>query len=542
MIFSSSKTLIQRATIKNTKKQVVIKKSVEDFASFAVTESIKRDYQFSKILHQSYPEYFLNMIQILEQKNGGVVLIMEDMGLEEQEFLELAKKMTRALHFVHSKQILHRDIKLANFVYNSKTQKLNLIDFGLSTMVTRKSPSVSCHAPTEAEKIGGMKNIHQLKPCTDDEIILLLKVIFDSLDVMYLAPSANPLIVVMATLTSLYMYFKEGLTFNAALGLNNDGKAIMANAEKLLARDKNPKYNVVATQFFLGATCIFAGNLKQQVYYLDSALKYAQNHGEYLFGAYSAFDGCSALSLNGENFNTLIPKLIKRKAWLKQVKNFFFLDFVEGLINLISDLAGVSKWNPKFIIPNFESIKCADTFVPTVQGILAYHKGDYENALTFFQKAEPFNNNMLGFWDYYESKFYHCMCMIYFYKMNGEYFDKINQFLEEFKPLGENGSEYLAPRYRLMELYFQSVESQDKLTIISSLEELLDSATTFGLIIVAAMISEIILEICDENKMPKVKIWSGLSAKTKVDQFKKKYYKYLSQRSSSNSGFNATTT
>jgi polo-like kinase 3 len=35
--------------------------------------------------------------------------------------------------YIHSKGILHRDIKVGNFLINPKTYKIHLIDFGMST-------------------------------------------------------------------------------------------------------------------------------------------------------------------------------------------------------------------------------------------------------------------------------------------------------------------------------------------------------------------------------------------------------------------------
>jgi serine/threonine protein kinase len=162
VLFSSANTIIQQATREEDEKQFVVKKpseSLQTLPPFSLIESFKRDFQFSKILHSSYPDYFINMIEILEQKNGSIFLIEEQEGvslkrlLEEkqsfplEEFLKTARDMAYALQLAHSKQVLHLDVKLANFISKSEN-KVKLIDFGISTMVTRKSPSISCVHPT----------------------------------------------------------------------------------------------------------------------------------------------------------------------------------------------------------------------------------------------------------------------------------------------------------------------------------------------------------------------------------------------------------
>eukprot|EP01080_Neovahlkampfia_damariscottae_P013089 gene13089-8444_t len=153
VLFSSTKTLIHKALVKSTKQEVLLKKSAESFPSFSTVESFKKDFQFTKLLHSSYPENFINMVEMFPQKNGSVVLVEKSGGeslqiflnkkkkLTSGEFLKIAIEMTKSLHFAHSKQILHRDVKLGNFIFSEG--KVMLIDFGLSVMVSRKCPSLS---------------------------------------------------------------------------------------------------------------------------------------------------------------------------------------------------------------------------------------------------------------------------------------------------------------------------------------------------------------------------------------------------------------
>ena len=41
-------------------------------------------------------------------------------------------QMFQQLHYLHSKEILHLDIKPENMMYNNESNKFLLIDFGLS--------------------------------------------------------------------------------------------------------------------------------------------------------------------------------------------------------------------------------------------------------------------------------------------------------------------------------------------------------------------------------------------------------------------------
>ena len=162
VLYTSSSSIVQKAVDNETKEEVLLKKPSVEFPSFTTTEAFKKDFQYTKLLHESHPDNFINMIDMVEQKNGSVFLVEEasftglqfylqqKVKLDIQEFIKIALGMTKSLHFAHSKQIIHRDIKLANFVLSTTENdlKVKLIDFGLSIMVSRKSPSISCTTPT----------------------------------------------------------------------------------------------------------------------------------------------------------------------------------------------------------------------------------------------------------------------------------------------------------------------------------------------------------------------------------------------------------
>ena len=159
VIFSSSATTIQVVKRKDDQKKFVFKKSTETFQALTSVESFKKDFQLTSMLHKSYPENFIHMEEMIELNNGAICLVEDLEGISllksfqtngaysVKDFLGVSVKMTQSLQFAHTKQILHRDVKLANFML-TETGKIKLIDFGISVLVTRKSPSISCTSPT----------------------------------------------------------------------------------------------------------------------------------------------------------------------------------------------------------------------------------------------------------------------------------------------------------------------------------------------------------------------------------------------------------
>ncbi|MEG4330015.1 serine/threonine-protein kinase PknK, partial [Microcoleus sp. herbarium5] len=56
------------------------------------------------------------------------------------EFLQIAIATTEILGQIHSANIIHKDINPSNIVYNPETEQLKIIDFGISTQLTRETP------------------------------------------------------------------------------------------------------------------------------------------------------------------------------------------------------------------------------------------------------------------------------------------------------------------------------------------------------------------------------------------------------------------
>lgn len=57
-----------------------------------------------------------------------------DYHYTEAQCAKLVKQMVSAIRYLHSKGIIHRDLKLENFLFSSTSRdsELKLIDFGLS--------------------------------------------------------------------------------------------------------------------------------------------------------------------------------------------------------------------------------------------------------------------------------------------------------------------------------------------------------------------------------------------------------------------------
>jgi serine/threonine protein kinase len=58
------------------------------------------------------------------------------------EFLNIAIKIAQSLADIHNSNIIHKDINPSNIVYNPETEQVKIIDFGISTQLSRSNPTL----------------------------------------------------------------------------------------------------------------------------------------------------------------------------------------------------------------------------------------------------------------------------------------------------------------------------------------------------------------------------------------------------------------
>lgn len=91
----------------------------------------------------------------LEMNQQHRVMVLEDFGgaplnqlplqgtMLLPDFLTLAIAVADILSQVHQRHIIHKDINPSNIVFNTMTGQVKLIDFGISTILSRETPTFS---------------------------------------------------------------------------------------------------------------------------------------------------------------------------------------------------------------------------------------------------------------------------------------------------------------------------------------------------------------------------------------------------------------
>lgn len=138
---------IYRAFDPNLNKNVILKNipNTNEFNTSVV--NLKNEYEIMKFLSDSN---LMIKVNSFEKHKNGYLLSMEDtegISLKEiiksnnvnlNNFFELAIQLSNLLLFIHKKKVIHKDIKPDNIILNNKFDNVHLIDFGISTRLSRE--------------------------------------------------------------------------------------------------------------------------------------------------------------------------------------------------------------------------------------------------------------------------------------------------------------------------------------------------------------------------------------------------------------------
>jgi serine/threonine protein kinase len=158
IIFQSPSSIIFETTNLQRNKKVLIKSPSKKYPSPKIIQNMKNEFQHGKMLSELYPKNFVNVYEFIET-DSNVYLVSEREGVsldeilkkkqkfELEEFLKLAVDITSSIECIHNVNMIHLDVKPSNIIVTPEG-KFKIIDFGLSVLVSKKNPSITCNSPT----------------------------------------------------------------------------------------------------------------------------------------------------------------------------------------------------------------------------------------------------------------------------------------------------------------------------------------------------------------------------------------------------------
>ncbi|HIK10086.1 MAG TPA: AAA family ATPase [Oscillatoriaceae cyanobacterium M33_DOE_052] len=154
-IYESANSLVYRGIRLEDNQAVIIKFLKQDYPTPAEITRYQQEYRLTHQLNipgvikaLSWEKYHHTPAIVFEDFGGESLKIQAASSPENPaafslaEFLEIGIKIATSLAAIHSANIIHKDINPANIVYNRETKDLKIIDFGISTVLSRENPAI----------------------------------------------------------------------------------------------------------------------------------------------------------------------------------------------------------------------------------------------------------------------------------------------------------------------------------------------------------------------------------------------------------------
>ncbi|MEG4353122.1 serine/threonine-protein kinase PknK, partial [Microcoleus sp. LAD1_D3] len=154
-IYESANSLVYRGIRKQDRKTVILKVLKQDYPTPFELTRYKQEYEITRNLDIDG----VVKAYALEPYQRTLVIILEDFGASSlkqlmndrvethgiaplPEFLNIAIRTAEILGTIHAANVIHKDINPANIVFNPETGIIKIIDFGISTQLTRENPTL----------------------------------------------------------------------------------------------------------------------------------------------------------------------------------------------------------------------------------------------------------------------------------------------------------------------------------------------------------------------------------------------------------------
>jgi len=164
-LFNNDSTIIYRGIRTSDKKNVIIKTLNKNYPSEREISRVKREYELAKFLLDIGG---VRQVYQLIENNNSLMLISEDIGGQtlKRAFIEssipisdinieqrliIAIKIANAINQIHQHGIIHKDISPDNIVFNTKTEQVKVIDFGISSLYSIEHQSFQNHNELEGK-------------------------------------------------------------------------------------------------------------------------------------------------------------------------------------------------------------------------------------------------------------------------------------------------------------------------------------------------------------------------------------------------------
>lgn len=149
-IHQNSNSTVYRAIREHDRQPIILKLLNEDYPTPGQIVRYRQEYKILQTLNLpgvikacDLQKYRNTLVLILEDFGGSSLKQMQDkQSFSLSKFLNIAIQTAAILGQIHAANIIHKDINPGNIILNQKTGKIQIIDFGISTLLTRETPTL----------------------------------------------------------------------------------------------------------------------------------------------------------------------------------------------------------------------------------------------------------------------------------------------------------------------------------------------------------------------------------------------------------------
>jgi predicted ATPase/class 3 adenylate cyclase/GAF domain-containing protein/tRNA A-37 threonylcarbamoyl transferase component Bud32 len=150
LIHEGANSLVYRGIREQDNKAVILKLLKEDYPTPLQLARHKQEYEITRNLNldgvvraEALLTYQNTWVIIFEDFGGqSLTQLINERKFTSSEFLSLAIKIAESLGEIHAANIIHKDIKPSNIFFNQGNGQVKIIDFGISTVLTRENPTI----------------------------------------------------------------------------------------------------------------------------------------------------------------------------------------------------------------------------------------------------------------------------------------------------------------------------------------------------------------------------------------------------------------
>ena len=150
LLYESANSLVYRAIREADNQPLILKLLKESYPTPQELLRYRTEYRITRELKEAgvvqvygLQKYQNSLVMFIEDFGGqSLKILMQQRKFTLKEFLLVASATTEILGQIHRANIIHKDINPSNIVFNPATGQIKLIDFGISTQLTRETPSL----------------------------------------------------------------------------------------------------------------------------------------------------------------------------------------------------------------------------------------------------------------------------------------------------------------------------------------------------------------------------------------------------------------